>query len=83
MIGLGLFLIILSVLYVIVSFVLIMIHGIDMPGYFTLITAIVMMGGIQLLSIGVIGEYVGRIYYEVKKRPNYIIDKTNIKGEQK
>ena len=41
-------------------------------------------GGIQLISIGVLGEYIGKIYYEVKKRPHYLVDQTNItvKGEQ-
>jgi len=82
MIGLGLFLIGAGALYLLGCFILILLRGRDMPGYFTLITAIVMMGGVQLLSIGVVGEYVGRIYYEVKKRPGFIIDKTNIHIEK-
>jgi len=67
-----------SLIYIIVTFVQIVIHGISVPGYFTTISAILFIGGIQLVSIGVLGEYIGRIYYEVKKRPHYLIDSTNI-----
>lgn len=45
------------------------------PGWASLITAIVFFGGIQLMSIGILGEYIGRIYEEVKQRPLYIEDK--------
>ena len=66
-----------SVLYLLVIFVQILIRGVDMPGYFTTILAISIIGGAQLIFIGVLGEYVGRIYYEVKHRPHYLVDKTN------
>lgn len=49
------------------------VNGNDTPGYTSLFTAIVFFGGIQLISIGVIGEYIGRIYIETKKRPLYLI----------
>ena len=67
----------------IMSFNQILLHGVDVPGYFTTIFAILMIGGVQLLSIGVLGEYIGRIYYEVKKRPPFLVDKTNIEKEKK
>lgn len=47
--------------------------GNSVPGYASLITAIVFFGGVQLLSIGILGEYIGRLYGEVKGRPAYVI----------
>lgn len=47
--------------------------GIDVPGYASTLTSILFLGGIQLISIGTLGEYIGRVYMEVKNRPNYII----------
>ena len=47
--------------------------SIDVPGYASLMTVMAFMGGIQLISIGILGEYVGRIYTEVKGRPRYVI----------
>ena len=55
-----------------------MVHGIETPGYFSTIAAILLIGGIQLISIGIVGEYIGRIYYEVKKRPKYIVQASNL-----
>ncbi|OMP67871.1 glycosyltransferase family 2 protein [Domibacillus epiphyticus] len=74
----GAFILFLSVVYSLITFIHIVQTGIDVPGYFTIITAVLLLGGIQLLSLGVIGEYIGRIYYETKKRPPYLIQETNI-----
>ncbi|MGW8952128.1 glycosyltransferase family 2 protein [Streptomyces sp. NPDC055709] len=52
-------------------------NGVDTPGYATLITAIVGLSGVQLATLGVIGEYVGRIYHEAKRRPPYVVRETN------
>ncbi|OUW69140.1 MAG: glycosyltransferase, partial [Synechococcus sp. TMED205] len=49
------------------------VFGVDLPGYASLIVAILFLGGIQLIGIGVLGEYIGRIYIDVKKRPHYFI----------
>lgn len=70
---LGISLLVLSMLYLLYLLVQIIMHGVDVPGYFTTIAMISVIGGVQLVSLGVIGEYVGRIYAEVKKRPAYII----------
>lgn len=67
-----------SVVYLIYLFIQILLHGIDAPGYFTTILLMTGIGGIQLFSIGIIGEYIGRIYFEVKRRPCYIIQESNI-----
>ncbi|MFJ6011727.1 glycosyltransferase [Streptomyces sp. NPDC092952] len=52
-------------------------HGVGVPGYTTLLTAVVALGGIQLATLGVIGEYVGRIYCESKRRPHYLVRETS------
>jgi glycosyltransferase involved in cell wall biosynthesis len=49
--------------------------GVDVPGYASIFTAIVLLGGIQLVCLGIIGEYVGRTYLEAKRRPAFVIRK--------
>lgn len=51
-----------------------LINGTDLPGFPTLVVAIMFFGGIQLLSIGILGEYIARIFTEVKQRPRYLIE---------
>jgi glycosyltransferase involved in cell wall biosynthesis len=50
--------------------------GTDLPGFPTLVVSIMFFSGIQLISLGMIGEYVGRIFAEVKRRPLYLIGET-------
>lgn len=50
-----------------------LINGTDLPGFPTLVVAIMFFGGIQLLSIGILGEYIARIFTEVKQRPRYLL----------
>jgi glycosyltransferase involved in cell wall biosynthesis len=49
------------------------IYGNDVPGWATLVTGMAFLSGVQLLSIGILGEYVGRIFDEVKQRPVYVV----------
>jgi polyisoprenyl-phosphate glycosyltransferase len=51
-----------------------LIFGVDVPGYASLMVSITFFSGVQLLSLGIIGEYIGRIFAEVKRRPLYLIE---------
>lgn len=51
-----------------------LIFGIQTPGWATIVTAMSFIGGLQLFALGVVGEYIGRVFDEVKHRPHYIID---------
>ena len=71
---------ILSLIFAIQIVIQTLIMGKDVPGYASTITSVLFMGGIQLITIGILSEYVGKIYLEIKGRPQYII-KEKITGE--
>lgn len=79
----GALLLFVSIIYLAVIFIRICMYGIDVPGYFTTIFAVLIIGGVQLISIGILGEYIGRIYYEVKQRPHFLIQDSNVEKKQK
>ncbi|RKZ54052.1 MAG: glycosyltransferase [Candidatus Parabeggiatoa sp. nov. 3] len=69
----GIFLSFMSMLYAAFLFVRTLVMGIELPGYASMMVVILFLGGIQLITLGVIGEYLGRIYTEVKGRPLYLV----------
>ncbi len=66
---------IIAIISTIVIILQTLIYGKDVPGYASIITAILFMGGVQLISIGILSEYISKMYLEIKKRPKYIIKK--------
>jgi glycosyltransferase involved in cell wall biosynthesis len=50
-----------------------LVYGIDVPGYASTIVAVMVLGGVQLLTLGLLGAYVGRLYEETKRRPLYLV----------
>ena len=60
-------------LYALFIIARVLILGIDVPGYASLLVAILFLGSLQLLSVGVLGEYIGRVYLETKQRPVYLV----------
>ena len=62
-----------AVTYATYEIVRTLVMGKDVPGYASLIVSVLLLGGLQLISLGIIGEYMGRIFIEVKGRPQYLI----------
>ena len=69
----GLIIALVSLVYASFLILRTIIFGIDVPGYASLMVAVLFLGGIQLLTLGIIGEYIGRVYEEVKGRPLYLV----------
>ena len=68
-------------IYMIVIICQTLINGVTTPGYASTMVVILFLGGIQLIFLGVIGEYLGRAFYETKRRPLYFIDRYNEERE--
>jgi glycosyltransferase involved in cell wall biosynthesis len=78
---LGLFISLISLSYAAFILLRTLVNGIDLPGYASLLVSILFLGGVQLIGMGVLGEYVGRIYQEVKQRPIYIVRASYERGQ--
>lgn len=63
--------------YILVIITKVLLLGRDVPGYASLMTTVLFFGGMQLLSIGILGEYLGRLFIESKQRPLYLIAETS------
>src|SRR3990167_2883416 len=63
----------LAFLYAIIIIIKTFIFGIDMPGYASIMVTLLFLSGLQFISLGILGEYIGRIFIETKQRPIYII----------
>ncbi|WP_306327984.1 glycosyltransferase family 2 protein [Streptomyces venezuelae] len=74
---LGMMLTGLAAVYVVWVAVSAIAHGVTAPGYVTLVAIIVGLGGVQMMMLGLIGEYIGRIYYETKRRPHFLVKETH------
>jgi glycosyltransferase involved in cell wall biosynthesis len=70
----GLVIAAIAVLYALFIAARVLLFGIDTPGYASLLIVILLMGAIQLVSVGIIGEYLGRLFLEVKGRPIYVVE---------
>lgn len=76
--GMGFVIFIFACLYIILTLVQTLLFGIDVPGYVTTLCAVLFLGGIIELSVGILGEYVAHIYMEAKDRPIFILRQTNL-----
>lgn len=70
---LGLVISALSFVYLVFLIIRVLISGIDVPGYASLMVVVLFLGGLQMLTLGIFGEYLGRLFDEVKGRPLYIV----------
>ena len=78
---LGIIISLVGFLYMMVIIIKTLVYGIDVPGYSSTMVVILFLGGIQLIFLGIIGEYLGRAFYETKDRPLYFIDCYNEERE--
>jgi hypothetical protein len=67
-----------SLIYILITLIQTLFFGITTPGYVTTLCAVLFLGGLTEMSIGILGEYIGKIYMETKERPIYIAKYSNI-----
>jgi len=79
----GAIIFILAIIYALITLILVLVNGKDVPGYASLLIVMLFLGGVIMLALGIIGEYISGIYMEAKDRPIYIEEKTNIEHKDK
>lgn len=79
--GMGFVICVFAFIYIVATLIQTMVSGIAVPGYVTTLSAVLFLGGIIELSVGILGEYIAHIYMETKKRPIYIVRQTNLGDE--
>ena len=78
---LGIIVSIIGFIYMLYIIIKTLVYGIEVPGYASTMVVILFLGGVQLIFLGVIGEYLGRAFYETKGRPLYFIERYNEEKE--
>jgi dolichol-phosphate mannosyltransferase len=77
---LGIFISLLSFFYGLYAIVIYYVNASVISGWASLLTSVLFIGGIQLIILGIIGEYIGKIYMQLKNRPFYIIKESSIEN---
>lgn len=80
--GIGAVISSLAFFYIVVRIIRTIFWGVDVPGYESILVSVLFLGGMQLLTLGIIGDYLGRVFDEVKGRPLFIIRKLYEPGEE-
>jgi glycosyltransferase involved in cell wall biosynthesis len=79
---LGLVVSLVAFLYLIYIIIVTILYGDPVRGYPTIMVTVLFLGGVQLLSLGILGEYLGRVFNEVKRRPGYFVNSYNGKRNE-
>lgn len=72
-----------SIIYLILVVIKRLVFGVDVPGYASIVVLLLFIGGLQLLSLGIVGEYLSKVYDQVKNRPVYILKEHLIVDKEK
>ncbi|HCA05476.1 MAG TPA: glycosyltransferase [Ruminococcaceae bacterium] len=78
----GAIIFVISLIYILITLIQTLFFGITTPGYVTTLSAVLFLGGLTEMSIGILGEYIGKIYMETKERPIYITKFSNFAEEK-
>ncbi|CAA7621381.1 putative enzyme [Candidatus Terasakiella magnetica] len=71
----------LAFIYIVIRIIRTLVWGVDVPGYESILVSVLFLGGMQLLTLGIIGDYLGRVFDEVKGRPLFIVRRLYEPGE--